>query len=339
MKYPLISIITPSYNQGQYIEQTILSVLNQTYPNLEYIIIDGGSTDNTLEIIKKYAHRLAFWESTLDSGQAHAIQKGFNRATGDIISWLNSDDLLEPHALFTVAKTFAENPNAGFIYGQCIEFSEQETFPLKLNPIDRLPARYIYEFPYAQPSCFYKRNLYTKVGGIDISLKFAMDYDLFIRFAGNTNFIRLQQELSRFRWHPASKSSTMGQIAETEKRLVFSTFLHSVEYAAGIDLLKNLGIWLEPNKIYNFVPDNWLNKTNYSEVVYGFIKPYMIQWHVNGYYSKVKLCILFIKNNEKNFKADQEVQRIIRIYLVPIVLIRVIRYVKQIFLAIRFVKK
>ncbi len=113
--FPRITIVTPSYNQGQYIEETILSVINQDYPNLEYIIIDGGSSDNTVEIIKKYSDRITYWISEKDNGQAHAINKGFRKATGDILNWLNSDDQLQPGALKIIAQRFGESPEGVMI--------------------------------------------------------------------------------------------------------------------------------------------------------------------------------------------------------------------------------
>jgi glycosyltransferase involved in cell wall biosynthesis len=111
--YPKISIVTPSFNQGRFIEKTILSVIEQDYPNLEYIIIDGGSTDESVEVIKKYDQHLAYWVSEPDRGQSHAINKGFERATGEIFGWLNSDDWYHPGALKAVAEAFAANPEAG----------------------------------------------------------------------------------------------------------------------------------------------------------------------------------------------------------------------------------
>ena len=116
-RYPKISIITPSYNQGQFLEQTILSILSQDYPNLEYIIMDGGSSDNSVEIIRKHEDNLTYWVSEPDKGQSDAINKGFQRATGDILTWLNSDDYYLPGTLHTVAEYFTQHPDVECIYG------------------------------------------------------------------------------------------------------------------------------------------------------------------------------------------------------------------------------
>jgi len=124
--YPKISIITPSFNQGKYLEETIFSVLGQNYPNLEYIIIDGGSTDNSVDIIKKYENQLTYWISEPDNGQSHAINKGFMKATGGILAWLNSDDMYLPGVLDYVAKTInIEEP--GIYFGECIHMNYQDT--------------------------------------------------------------------------------------------------------------------------------------------------------------------------------------------------------------------
>ena len=117
MNYPRISIVTPSFNQGKYIEQTIQSVLSQNYPNLEYIIIDGGSTDGTVEIIKKYEQQLTYWISEPDKGQTDAINKGFAKCTGEIFNWINSDDYYSPNSLHIVAEVFSENPTAKVVCG------------------------------------------------------------------------------------------------------------------------------------------------------------------------------------------------------------------------------
>ncbi len=117
INYPKISIVPSSYNQGQFLEETVLSVLNQNYPNLEHIIIDGGSTDNSVDIIKKYEDQLAYWVSEKDKGQTHAINKGFKHSNGEILNWLNSDDLLAPGALHVIAEEFSKNPRVDFFFG------------------------------------------------------------------------------------------------------------------------------------------------------------------------------------------------------------------------------
>ena len=125
--FPKISIITPSYNQGQYIEQTILSVIGQGYPNLEYIIIDGGSTDNTVEIIKKYSDKISYWISEPDKGQSDALIKGLEKCTGDIFNWINSDDYFEENSFFNIAQYFIDHPSIAMLSGFCNCF-DNETF-------------------------------------------------------------------------------------------------------------------------------------------------------------------------------------------------------------------
>lgn len=125
--YPKISIVTPVFNQVMYLEETILSILNQNYPNLEYIIIDGGSTDGTVDIIKKYEQRLAYWVSEPDRGMYDAIQKGFDKSTGEIMGWLNADDLLYPRSLFAVALTFLQHPEANWITSHHTMIDEKGT--------------------------------------------------------------------------------------------------------------------------------------------------------------------------------------------------------------------
>jgi glycosyltransferase involved in cell wall biosynthesis len=186
MNYPKISIVTPSYNQGQYIEETILSVLEQNYPNLEYIIIDGGSTDNSVEIIKKYEKHLAYWVSEKDGGMYEAIQKGFDKSTGEIMAWLNSDDMYHRKSLFTVAKVFQDLPEVEWIQGQPTYYNEQGIISgvREIKHWSRFNL-YLKEFQewIQQESCFWKRKLWKKAGGyIDVRLKYAGDFELWTRF-------------------------------------------------------------------------------------------------------------------------------------------------------------
>lgn len=184
MLFPKISIVTPSFNQGQYLEQTIDSVLSQRYPNLEYIIIDGGSTDNSVEIIKKHASRLGYWVSEPDGGLYHALQKGFEQSTGDIMAWINSDDKYHPLAFFSVAEIL-QLPEVHWLQGNPTLFDEtgRTTRVLNVRPWSKYHY-YLNEYKWIQQeSVFWKRDLWNKAGGyINTQLKYAGDLDLWYRF-------------------------------------------------------------------------------------------------------------------------------------------------------------
>ena len=208
MGLPRITVVTPSYNQGKFIEQTIRSVLDQEYPNLEYIIIDGGSNDESVDVIRRYQKHLAYWVSEKDRGAADAISKGFARATGDIFAYLNSDDLYLPgtlHAIASVMRDPAISVAFGNMYwmdadGNTIGERRQTRF-----------TRLGYLFggsDLMQPATFWRRDLYLKCGGIDSSYRFTFDTDLFFRFAlQGARFQHVNKFLASFRIHPHSKSS------------------------------------------------------------------------------------------------------------------------------------
>ena len=210
--WPQITIVTPSYNQGQFIEETIRSVLLQGYPNLEYIIIDGGSTDGSIEIIKKYENYLAYWVSERDRGQPHAINKGFEKATGNIVTFLNSDDLYLPNTFSFLANFFVNNPEYDFICGQT-EFIDthsqkikgfEELFSVKLNYATMTETCHI-----AQQSTFFKRKVFEIIGYLNESLHYCFDYDFWLRsFLSGLNFASTTQILSQFRLHDLSKTNT-----------------------------------------------------------------------------------------------------------------------------------
>ena len=202
IKYPRISIITPTYNQGKYIEQTIRSIISQGYPNLEYIIIDGNSTDKTLDIIKKYNNYISKWVSENDRGQAHAINKGFKISTGDICTWINSDDLIYDGALWKVAKYFNENIDLDFIHGKGLYFNDKgNEWPADKN-YDNLNIRYMTHFCYdLQPSTYYRRSIFDKIGYLDESYVLQMDAEFFMRIGLNCNIMKVDDMLSKFREH------------------------------------------------------------------------------------------------------------------------------------------
>lgn len=205
-KEPLVSVVTPSYNQGQFLEETILSVLKQDYPRLEYIIIDGGSTDSSLDTIRKYESRLAYWVSEPDSGQSEAINKGWRRARGEVIAYLNSDDTYEPGAVRAAAGYLAEHPDLGMSYGECNQVDESGlrvgTLPAQPFSLDQLVVgNYIW-----QQTVFLRRSVLDTVGWLDENLHYAMDYDLWLRIALRFPAGRIAQPLANFRGHPGSKS-------------------------------------------------------------------------------------------------------------------------------------
>jgi glycosyltransferase involved in cell wall biosynthesis len=210
MSLPKISIVTPSFNQGGYIEETIGSILEQGYPNLEYIIMDGGSTDRTVEIIKKFSDRVTYWESQKDRGQSHAINKGLSRCTGDIFNWINSDDLLTPGSLWAVAEAWTRQPGA-IISGAIEFFNGAETSGCTpacgqtLRNFVRFWERE--EFGWGQPATFLPLAAIQAVGGVREHLKYCMDYELMVRLLGRgTEVAYVNQTLARFRLHDTSKT-------------------------------------------------------------------------------------------------------------------------------------
>ena len=206
----IISIVTPSYNQGKFLEQTICSVIKQPYPNIEHIIMDGGSKDNTVEIIKKYEKYINYWESKPDKGQANAINKGFKMATGKYIGWLNSDDYLEPNILKDVVRVFEEDYNIGTVFGKIHIVNEKgekigERFNRKKITVNRLLNGGV---QINQPGSFHRKSLLDKYGFLDESLNYAMDYELWIRLGQYSKFKQIDKFVANHRFHQASKTQS-----------------------------------------------------------------------------------------------------------------------------------
>lgn len=224
--WPKISIVTPSYNQGQFLERAILSVLNQNYPNLEYIVMDGGSSDHSVEIIKKYEPYLSYWVSEKDEGQADALRKGFDRATGDIFAWLNSDDFYLDGAFRHIADGFKDT-SYNVVYGDEYLVTENDDIvgirPQLPYPHRLGPTFFVYGgFWVSQPPSFWRSDLYRSVRGVDPTYRFAMDNDLFARFAlAGAHFKYTKKYLVCFRFHGASKTCTIQHIGTHEaERLI-----------------------------------------------------------------------------------------------------------------------
>jgi glycosyltransferase involved in cell wall biosynthesis len=203
-----LSIVTPSYNQAKYLEETIKSVLAQNIPGMEYIIVDGGSTDGSIEVIKKYADKLTWWVSEKDRGQTDALNKGFAKATGDVLAWLNSDDLLYPGAAQKALDFLQTHPDVGLVYGDA-DYIDGESrvigsFPAAQTDLKRLQQGYVH---VPQQATFFRGDLWRKVGPLDPNFYFAMDYDLWVRLAKVSQLTYLPgQKWAAFRLHADAKT-------------------------------------------------------------------------------------------------------------------------------------
>jgi len=225
--WPRITIVTPSYNQSQFIEETIRSVLLQGYPNLEYIVMDGGSYDGSVEIIRRYAQQVSHWESGPDGGQAAAIAKGFGKATGEILAWLNSDDCYLPGCLHTVAQVFKSRPALDFLVGSWVEVDESgHVIECHWPVTPNIPWLLEGGCFVGQPACFWTRRAYERAGGIDTSFRFSMDYDLWLRILQCSHAASTTRPLASFRVHGTSKSTSWQDIRIAEDRILRKRFKH-----------------------------------------------------------------------------------------------------------------
>jgi len=235
--FPRISIITPSYNQGHFLEETILSVINQNYPNLEYIIIDGGSTDNSVDIIKKYQQYLTYWVSENDNGQANAINKGLQYCTGEIFNWLNSDDYLELGSLNKIAEVF-DDEQVHMVAGMVRNFSSTEE---EIIPNQKLSAKGLMCWEpgvkFVQPGVWMRRALIEQCGGIDENFHCSFDWDLYIRYLYHFPRVKeISELLVHFRLHEDSKTQSMYEKFQLEQNLI----IEKLSKTSGLDNLRSV---------------------------------------------------------------------------------------------------
>ena len=329
MSVPKISIITPSFNQGAYIEHTILSVLDQGYPNLEYFVIDGGSTDATTDIIKKYASRISHWVSEKDSGQSEAINKGLKMATGDIVSWLCSDDLYVPGTLSRVAGIFGDNRDRVMVHGRSILFDEKGKEEIKGAEAIDLKLRYFSVIPFPQPSSFFRKRLIEEQGYLREDLHFAMDFDLLIRAALNYEIHPVDDILSKYRLHRESKTVTQLKHFESEWVIVFSKFLRSIsggeDYISG---LKTCNLYAEGNDLY--IHHRTFTASDIKKIVLYFLD---FMSHLSYHFLESKIAgqrLSYIRSLDKDFYNSRNLGKIaLRAKYYPSSIIKLIRKIAR----------
>ena len=240
-EWPRLSIVTPSYNQGKFLEATIRSVLLQGYPNLEYIIIDGGSTDDSLEIIQKYDKYLFYWHSQKDEGQADAINQGLKQTSGEIIGWINSDDMYVKGTFYKIVKALYHHPDSIVVHGNRILINNMGdvTGWMSLPPFD--PETLIYNI--CSETVFWRRSVMQEVGFMNVNLQFALDLEFFCRLYKHGKFLKLNEYLGYFRCHSENKSSRIYQIGQKEAKREWKRLFGSDKINDEAQIKKDL-LWI-----------------------------------------------------------------------------------------------
>ena len=283
MNYPKITIVTPSFNQGQYLEQTITSILDQNYPNLEYLLIDGGSTDNSVEIIKKYEKHLTYWVSEKDAGQPDAIAKGLRKATGEIFNWINSDDYIEPGSLQIISECFREE-KADIVAGNYRIFSDDGELDeySKGTGIDDDYLKTLAFRGIHQPSTFWRTEIVRSLGGINPLLHYCMDWEIWLKYLlkhETDKFVTLDKTIAHIRIHPKAKTAINqgGFFFNNESKFTIekNSILFSIAHQRGLDGIAEIFTQLsELVQDYNF-------KLKFDEInddiIKGFLSYYLLR--------------------------------------------------------------
>jgi len=257
--WPRISIVTPSYNQGSFIEQTIRSVLLQGYPNIEYFVLDGGSTDNSVQIIRKYEPWLTGWTSEKDGGQTDAINKGWAKATGEILAWLNSDDWYYPGALAAVGRVFKEHPEVSWVAGQVDNWRGPDQ-PIKRHyphPMTLAECLGRKNFGFHQPGMFWRSELIKSIGGLDLKLQYSFCLDMWAKciLRGVQPWV-LSQPVACFRLHASSKSRCAKHLFMQQDWIVFGRYkdkLSTADAKEAMQWLKEYEADILRDAVYNFL--------------------------------------------------------------------------------------
>lgn len=297
----MISIVTPSYNSEPYLRETIKSVFKNK--PFEHIVIDGGSSDGTLQILKEN-NTILKWIFECDSGQSEAINKGLRLAIGDILNWINSDDLLEKKALAKVSKYFEKYPNLGFLHGKTIVFSRGKEKVIAGNP-DSNPNNYLSGMSFPQPSAFFHRRVLDKIGLLDESLHYGMDYDFYVRIALNFPVLQVPDVLSRYRLHDESKTVKSKLKFAEEWLIVFNRVIRSILFPSNtLSAMKDLNLLNETDKVVYPVSNKYTN--NQLEKYFLFFLYYQLHFRYEGYdFEQCRMILRYLRKNYFKFYKEQ----------------------------------
>lgn len=310
-----ISVVIPSYNQGKFLEETILSVINQNYPNLEIVVIDGDSTDNSKELINKYSAHFKYWISEKDNGQSEAINKGLKKCTGDIATWLCSDDLFTEGALHKVNELFKAMPDEiGLIHGSSIIFSGNKVIRLNKGNEDDSLENILSGMTFPQPSAFFRRSLLEQTGLLDENLHYGMDYDLFSKFAIISKFQFVDHCLSKYRLHPESKSVSAVSKFIDDWSKVFIGIAESGKFESAIKIITDLEIKTERNdSTFHFFSKHFDSKSiDQQKLLFKFLCFVLRYDYESERFSRARKISKYLNIHFRDFlKSEPEIERIV----------------------------
>lgn len=327
--WPKISIVTPSYNQGQFVEETILSVIDQNYPNLEYIIVDGGSTDNTVEIIKKYEKHISYWVSEPDQGQSHAINKGVEKCTGDVFNWLNSDDYYEPNAMLKVGEAF-KDPHTYILSGRerRINAMGQEVGLSDGTSIMDSLSETIGKCHIDQPSTFFRLSILKSLLPFDDSFHYLMDGEMWLRYLlclGQSQIKKTKDILVNFRYHSSSKTTSASEKFQIDKNTFENNLIRNFKIDESV---KSILLTRKANSVLKELKVN--QNINESVITSFFCARSIEHFYAVGKYKEAKKCLQFIDNYyPKLYKSKVSLKYYKRILILPGSVITAIRTLKD----------
>jgi glycosyltransferase involved in cell wall biosynthesis len=338
MNFPTISIVIPSYNQGKYLEEAIRSVIGQQYPNLEIFIADGGSSDDSVDVIKKYESHLTWWVSEKDKGQSNAINKGFARATGDIITWLCSDDLFTPGTFHTVARYFSQlGSDVGLIHGGVTLFKGTNDLRTDWGYSDSSTERYLAGMAFSQPSAFFLKKYLDKTGGrVNENFHYGMDYDLFSRMACVCKFLPVKEVFAKYRLHDNSKSVTEAHKFMNEWNRSFIDTCYGLGWTSLIYKMKSTGVFNESifewRHKFEFTPEKDIIKKVDKEKLLFYHLCYVLKdlyWTGNHDHARVLLEWLRTNYSIELLKKEKDLPPIIHKLALPEFLLQMLKKVKR----------